>query len=560
MENIIVRDGLYYEVQGDEASVELTNEFALNELIVPSEIDGIPVRSFKFSDGSYRWKGTDYSGNIKYFSNYRPGYWEKIKLIKIPAGVSSLKLGNFFEHRVRFEIDEAHPYYYSDGSALYSKDRRELKSFLAYGDEEYTILPGCKKISHMAFMKAKKLKHIIFPEGLEYIGQMAFEECEELMELELPEGLVMIDFLAFTDCRNIEKIRLPSTLEKLGSAAFRNVFNPITVCFPKALRELDIHDLPEWWTLILSGEEKNYISRDGFILSKDGKKLVRLVGPFEGTVFTVPEGITEITASVFTVDFPYTIEKIVLPKSLHTIGSRVFFRLEKLKEINLENVREIRESAFSWCWALKTLTIRKNIRHIGKTIANELSEIHIYDDIEFDINADTDFSDSGYTLYVHSAETDEIKYAVPIIGREYENYSHDSVHNKIIGMFRGGVSFDFKEFDSLFFDIPKIMRNYREYLMEIFNAGMLRLKYGYELDEAMRGKYKERLNELGLTFVKGCISNNKIEELFVREIYDFLSIDDMLALIDLSAEERLTELTAFLMRICNEKKTKRDEN
>ena len=49
------------------------------------------------------------------------------------------------------------------------------------------------------------------------------------------------------------------------------------------------------------------------------------------------------------------------------------------------------------------------------------------------------------------------------------------------------------------------------------------------------------------------IANNEIEKLFDPELHKYLSAEQLLPLIDKSAQNHLTELTAFLMQLRNEK-------
>ena len=103
----------------DYASVDLNQKHISEEVFVPSEINGIPVKKF-------------------YFSPYDTE--QKIKYIRLPASLEEFVCNHFVEHSIMIEIDENNPSYFTDGKVLYTKERTELIHFFAKDDEEYTIV------------------------------------------------------------------------------------------------------------------------------------------------------------------------------------------------------------------------------------------------------------------------------------------------------------------------------------------------------------------------------------------------------------------------------------
>ena len=111
-----------------------------------------------------------------------------------------------------------------------------------------------------------------------------------------------------------------------------------------------------------------------------------------------------------------------------------------------------------------------------------------------DIGKDNDLSANAYTLYVHSAETDKIKYAVPLLGR-IDIFGFNNIHARQspVKLFKKGADFDFREYDRHFLGEQPLTGGYDFGLArDKFNAVKLRLRYGCELDEETRLKYRER--------------------------------------------------------------------
>lgn len=590
-------DGLLISVSDENADKKESAEclilnYNVEEIVIPPEVCGVPVEKLSIP--------LDVTS-------------AGIKRIKIPASVKQIRrvvsCGITRFYNIEIEIDPENPCYCSDGKAIYTKDFGELVFFYAPEDEEYRIQDGCKSVCEKAFMYDYELKRIFFPDSLNSIGGEAFRECLGLTELTLPEGTVKIGNSAFYGCGKIKKITLPSTLESIGSAVFGGNKNVLEIRLPRTLREIG-SAFPENFTLVLDPENKYFESCGGSILSKDRKTFICLSeAPADGLA-VIPEDVTEIASKAFYENG--IIKKAVLPESIQTIGEEAFSQAWNLTEINLENVGKIGSCAFTDCTYLteaaidcekiehntfyscpelrkvilkntkiiskcafkgdsrlkeialpegleiieeeafsstgiKTLFIPKTVRVLGKNAADNIKEIHIFDNIESDINADNDLSNYAYTLFVHSAKTGEVKYAVFIFASE-----RDNSHDPIIGMFKGGVSFDFEEFDNYFDSIS-------DNLFDKFKAGMLRLEYGYELDEKTRRKYESQAGKIGRSIVELYFDIDRSGKALNPEFYRYMSLEDLIGLAELSAGKHFTEVTAFLMELCNKKRKEKPD-
>ena len=610
----IKENGFSFAINPDNtAKAQLNEDFKGGDVVVPTEINGVSVTKFYFFP-------SDTGGEVK------------IDSVKLHAGVEVLLFDEFLYNGVRIEIDENNPFFFTDGKAVYTKEDNELIGFFARDDEEYTILPGCTAIRKNAFSHSRKIKRVIFPEGLASIEDSAFRDCAVLTEIELPEGLHTLGQCAFYNCHKLEKVTLPSTLSTIERFALDWTDNDLTVRLPKELEIIGERAFPYGWTLEVSRDNPFLISRGGLIMSRNGKTVICPAKPVENGTLVIPEGVEEIDSYAF--EYYMDIEKVIFPKSLRTIGYKAFSNAQCIRELVIEDGREIKEFAFEYCTSMKkisikcvvigrmafyrcyslteaeidseitgkqmfdscerlqrvvlkntiminnatflglhelkevimppelemiadgafsdsgikTLTIPKSVKVIGNYIASCISEIHIYDNIKTDLGLNHVLSRTGFTLYVHSAQTDEIIYAVPVIGMSY-NTRQNNEHTTIIGMFNGGVSFDFKKFDR-YYDIISD----EHYPEEKFRIGTIRLKYPYELDDEMRRRYEEKLNVLALPVATKRIEDNDIEELLDPGFYKYVTIENILPLVDLSVEKGMTELTAVLMQMCNTKR------
>lgn len=145
--------------ENKDGTVTICDYRGTNEtVIVPSEIDGKPVKSIGATAFSWR---TGYSHSV----------CKAIKHIVIQEGVIDIQ----------------------DGGALRVEG---------------------------AFVGCENLETVSLPSTLKTIGYGAFVECDNLREINLPEGLTSINDYAFYECYKLNNIILPNSMVSIGSYTF----------------------------------------------------------------------------------------------------------------------------------------------------------------------------------------------------------------------------------------------------------------------------------------------------------------------------------------------------
>ena len=145
-----------------------------------------------------------------------------LREITIGSGLSTIEKMAFDDctalSTIRISADN--PYYYSDQSAVYNKEKTELL-FIAPGLGEYSILPGTTTIRDRA-AEGCVLTKITIPESITEISPASFSSCEALTEVNFPNSLVKIGENAFAHCSALAEITFPSNLAAIESSAFYN--------------------------------------------------------------------------------------------------------------------------------------------------------------------------------------------------------------------------------------------------------------------------------------------------------------------------------------------------
>lgn len=212
-------------------------------------------------------------------------------------------------------VDDKHHSYWTDGKAIFSKDKKTLYKFMAYNDKEYTIPDGTEVIFDNCFYNMDNLETVKLPSSIKKLGSRAFSECTKLNNI---EGLEDIEHIEEFDGFCIDRIPFCDENEVIiiGNILFKNE-------------------------------------------TKDEK------------VIKVPEGITEIfnfmptDSTLFMPEEPDLLEEVILPSTLKKIDREAFVKRTNLKKIIIPNgVEEIGQGAFEDCFGLERINIPSTVKTI----------------------------------------------------------------------------------------------------------------------------------------------------------------------------------------------------
>jgi hypothetical protein len=171
---------LTYEIADGQVTITDCNEAAEGELVIPNEIEGLPVISI----GTSAFAGC-----------------RRLTSITIPNSVTSI------------------------GSWAFSG----CSSLTAI-----TIPDSVTSIGDVAFEGCSRLTAITIPESVTSIGDEAFSICSSLTSITIPEGVISIGDKAFAGCRSLTSITIPNSVTSIKSWAFFNCFALESIAVPSA--------------------------------------------------------------------------------------------------------------------------------------------------------------------------------------------------------------------------------------------------------------------------------------------------------------------------------------
>ncbi len=385
-------------------------DFKDTDIILPSIVNGNPVKIFNFEN----------IPNI-------------VKKITIPASVCNIKYLNYYQSFFdsgkgleTIEIDSNNEVYYSDGKAIYSKDKKTLIRFISTSATDYEIIDGTEKISKYAFSYMEKLKKVVVPLSVVVIEDNAFNECNSLEtiegldhDIELNEKIFGTNKSPFLENKTIliigntilrywvydkEVIVIPDGIKKIGQSAFRNFDKKedslVEIVLPKSLRIIEANafssrkklkkiNIPNGVEEIVSGtfweceqlEEVyipasvNKIHLNAFPkykgddpYSSETKCMFRTIKVDEDNEnYCSDDGIllSKDRKQLFFIPYIKQKEKITIPIGVEVISDNLFYKNDFIIELELpDTIKSIGKSSFSECNNLKKIKLPKYLESV----------------------------------------------------------------------------------------------------------------------------------------------------------------------------------------------------
>ena len=228
-----------------------------------------------------------------------------------------------------------------------------------------------REIGENAF-SGTAITSVILPDTLAVIGKDAFSHCTELAAVDLPDTLTTIGRDAFNDCTALGRVDVPDNVTSIGDHAFYGCESLTAVILPAGLTApgfgafADCRSLREV-TVSADADTENVFNQDSNI-----ETIRYLCGP-SGSMpdwisssqrvetqcmdqlrtVEVGEGITVIGAYVFSDERFQSLETVVLPGTLRSVGEYAFSNLGSLRNVNFpDGLESIGDYAFSYCFNL----------------------------------------------------------------------------------------------------------------------------------------------------------------------------------------------------------------
>lgn len=267
--------------------------------------------------------------------------------------------------------------YQLDVYAVYADETRKLlgsvdydygvtvsdKNMFAYSENDdgtVTITGGnivTPKLEIPAELEGKKVSAI---------GMNAFTGNNVITDLVIPEGVTTLYWYSFNTCRNLETVTLPDSLEFIDSWAFERCSKLKTINVPANVTRINggaFAQNSSMTSITCDPANKNYVSVNGVLFTKDMKELVAYPGGIQGG-YTVPATVNHIGDAAFY--GALGLDSVTILGNLDFIGFEAFAECSKLTDVAIrDGVNYVGYWAFRGCDGIKSLTVPQSVTNIG---------------------------------------------------------------------------------------------------------------------------------------------------------------------------------------------------
>lgn len=198
------------------------------------------------------------------------------------------------------------------------------------------------------------------------IGMNAFTGNDVITDLVIPEGVTTLNWYSFNTCRNLETVTLPDSLEFIDGWAFERCSRLKTISIPANVTQINggaFAQNSSMTSITCDPANKNYVSVDGVLFTKDMKELVAYPGGIQGG-YTVPATVNHIGDAAFY--GALGLDSVTILGNLDFIGFEAFAECSKLTDVAIrDGVNYVGYWAFRGCDGIKSLTVPQSVTNIG---------------------------------------------------------------------------------------------------------------------------------------------------------------------------------------------------
>ena len=237
-----------------------------------------------------------------------------------------------------------------------------------------------EEIANRAFSGHERLRSVTIPETVLVIGEEAFYETPALEEIKVAkdnpnyttaEGNLYnkdISYLVWVTADVTETFVIPATVRSMSRLAFSsckklttihiqtNGKNPQESFNIGTLFNDNFSQCTSLRGIWVDADHPYYLSTDGVLFTRDGKRLLAVPPAFNQKNYVVPYNVQEIGG--FSFSGCYKIETVTIPDGIATIELFAFMNCPSIKEITVgHGLTEIGEKAFYYCEALEKVTL-----------------------------------------------------------------------------------------------------------------------------------------------------------------------------------------------------------
>jgi hypothetical protein len=220
-----------------------------------------------------------------------------------------------------------------------------------------------ENVSEFTDSSKNKITEITIPSTVKTIGARAFANCSSITKIIIPDSVTIIDESAFAYCTSLTTVINNSKCTIISSKMFYGCTALTTISSLEKIEEIQLSAFENCaaLTLVTFGSKLNTLGNSAFMNT--------------------------------------SIESVKFPKSLTTVGTKVFYNCKKLVDIDFSDysLNSIEYGMFGCCSALTSINYGENITSIGQYAFTECSALTSIDLKNIEKIGEWAFKNCGFT-------------------------------------------------------------------------------------------------------------------------------------------------------------------
>ena len=339
-------DGIYYDINGNEATVTFYGHPYTGDVIIPSTIT---------------YNGKTYPviaiGDFAFAHSYG------LTSVSIPNSVSAIGQQAFrdcglMSLTIPNSVTIIGSLAFAYCSSLSSMTIPDLVTTISEGMfagcsnlTSVTIPNSVTSIGNEAFNYCYNLTNVTIPDSVTYIGDNAFYHCDSLTNVTIPNSVTSIGSWAFANCSGLTNVTIPNSVTSIGRWVFAYSSSLSSVTIGNSVQSVEGNMFAHCESLeglVVANGNTTYDSRNNCNAVIETANNTLIVG-CKNTV--IPNSITTIGEEAFLECDGLT--SMSIPNSVTSIGNRAFFDCRSLTSVTIPNsVTSIGIAALGNCWRL----------------------------------------------------------------------------------------------------------------------------------------------------------------------------------------------------------------
>lgn len=243
--------------------------------------------------------------------------------------------------------------------------------------ENINLSANLTSIEYSAFEYCRSIKNLEIPNSVTGIGNRAFFSCSSLANITIPDSVTFIGISAFGGCESLTDITIPNSVISMGDSAFSGCSLLTSITIPSSVTYIGVPAFDYCKSLKeikVSAENANYCDIDGVLYNKDKTEIIQYPEGKKEKNYSIPNGVTNIKESAFS--GCASLASVTLPESVTEIGYGAFEDCISLESIVLpDRMSSIGEVAFKKCASLTSITIPDGIWRINMAVFEECTSL-----------------------------------------------------------------------------------------------------------------------------------------------------------------------------------------